>query len=253
MTDLSDPSRHPADSPVEATPATPAPVLEPRQRWRLTFARELPAGDVVPTGREYIGRWEETLLAAGLPLLLLASGRPRVALGAPLPTGCSAEGELLEFWLTAVRPAWGVREGLALDLPAGHRVVDLESVWIGAPALSGQVAAADYEVSVSVDEARRRDMAAAVEQVLRRTRVPWERQKSGETRTVDLRPLIVSLGVDDPGTGGLRLRMRTRIHPELGTGRPDEVVGALAAEVGGPVAIDRIVRRRLLLADDLGR
>ena len=24
--------------------------------------------------------------------------------------------------------------------------------------------------------------------------------------------------------------MRTRIHPELGTGRPDEVVGAVAAE-----------------------
>ena len=49
------------------------------------------------------------------------------------------------------------------------------------------------------------------------------------------------------------LRMRTRIHPELGTGRPDEVVAALSDELGGPIAIRAISRRRLLLADDLER
>ena len=209
----------------------------------------------MPTGREYIGRWEEALLAAGLPILVLVSGRPRVALGAPLPNGCSAEGELLEFWLTAIRPAWQVREGLASDLPPGHRLVGLESVWIGAPALSGQIAAADYEVAVRVDDGLPADVAAAAERVVARGRVPWERLKGGETRTVDLRPLILSLGVHDSGAGGLglRMRMRTRIHPELGTGRPDEIVGAVAAELGAPITIDRIVRRRLLVGDDLAR
>ena len=207
----------------------------------------------MPTGREYIGRWEDTLLASGLPVLLLAAGRPRVALGAPLPNGCSAEGELLEFWLTAVRPAWQVREGLVSHLQSGHRIAGLESIWIGAPALSGQIAAADYEVAVTV-EAPDRDVAAAAGRLLARARVPWDRQKGGETRTVDLRPLIVSLDAVNPAGapgGGLELRMRTRIHPELGTGRPDEVVGALAAELGAPLTISRIVRRRLLLADEL--
>ena len=207
----------------------------------------------MPTGREYIGRWEDALLSSGLPVLVLATGRPRVALGAPLPNGCSAEGELLEFWLTAVRPAWQVREGLASDLQSGHRIAGLESIWIGAPALSGQIAAADYEVAVTAD-APDPDVAAAAQRLLARARVPWDRQKSGETKTVDLRPLIVSLEAVNPAaasSGGLVLRMRTRIHPELGTGRPDEVVGALAAELGAPLTISRIVRRRLLLADEL--
>jgi hypothetical protein len=45
--------------------------------------------------------------------------------------------------------------------------------------------------------------------------------------------------------------MRTRIHPELGTGRPEEVVAALSDDLGSPLAIERIVRRRLLLLDEL--
>jgi radical SAM-linked protein len=184
---------------------------------------------------------------------VLATGRPRVALGAPLPNGCSAERELLEFWLTAVRPAWQVREGLASDLQSGHRIAGLESIWIGAPALSGQIAAADYEVAVTAD-APDPDVAAAARRLLARARVPRDRQKGGETKTVDLRPLIVSLEAMNHSaapSGVLELQMRTRIHPELGTGRPDEVVGALAAELGAPLTISRIVRRRLLLADEL--
>ena len=47
--------------------------------------------------------------------------------------------------------------------------------------------------------------------------------------------------------------MRTRIHPELGTGRPDEVVAALGDAMGKPLAIAQTVRRRLLLADELRR
>jgi radical SAM-linked protein len=206
----------------------------------------------VPTGREYIGRWEETLLAAGLPMLVLASGRPRVALGAPLPNGCSAEGELLEFWLTDVRPAWQVRDGLARDLPPGHQLVDLESVWVGAPALSGQIAAADYGVAVTVDQGRRADVAAATARLLARARLPWERQRGGETKTIDLRPLIVAVSAETAPAGPLVVEIRTRIHPELGTGRPEEVVAVLAAELGAPIGIEAIVRRRLVLAADLG-
>jgi radical SAM-linked protein len=207
----------------------------------------------VPTGREYIGRWEEALLAAGLPILVLTSGRPRVALGAPLPNGCSAEGELLEFWLTDVRPAWQVRDGLAREVPPGHKLVELESIWIGAPALSGQIAAADYEVTVAVDEDRRAGVPAAAGRLLARARVPWERLRGGETKTIDLRPLIVALSAETASGGRIVVQTRTRIHPELGTGRPEEVVAALATELGVPIAIEEIVRRRLVLAADLGQ
>ena len=237
----------PSPDPVPDAPPPPAPSLEPRQRWRVTFGRAAATGDEVPSGREYIGRWEETLLASGLPVLVLSSERPRIALGAPLPTGCAADAELLEFWLTALRPAWAVREGIESGLPAGHRLASLESIWLGAPALSGQIAAADYEVALD-GKITTPELRAAIERTLAAKTLPRERLKGGATKSFDLRPLIVRLEAGDTG-----VTMRTRIHPELGTGRPDEVVAALGDAMGKPLAIAQTVRRRLLLADELRR
>jgi Uncharacterized protein conserved in bacteria (DUF2344) len=229
-----DPAARPVDGDVPSpAPAPPLQPLEPRQRWRITFARVKPSGDEVPTGREYIGRWEEALLAGGLPAVTVAKGRPRIALGAPLPLGCSAAGELLEFWLTEVVPAWVVRERLQPVLPAG------------APALSGQIAAADYEATVRGGVSGS-ELAAAVERLLAAERLPRQRLKGGETKTYDLRPLVVSLEASES-----TLHMRTRIHPELGTGRPEEVVAVLAEIAGARLELERIVRRRLILADEL--
>ena len=233
-------------SETAATPAPP-PAFDPRQRWRVAFARDAARADEVPTGREYIAQWEETVLASGLPALLLATGRPRIALGAPLPAGCSADRELLEFWLVDVVPAWAVREGIEPNLPPGHRIVALESIWTGEPALSGQVAAADYEVALK-GSGRDADLAAAAGRIVAARTLPRERLKGGVAKSYDLRPLIVRLEA-----AGTTLRMRTRIHPELGTGRPDEIVAALADELGAAVVIERIRRLRLLLADDLDR
>ena len=238
----------PSPDPVPDAPAPPAPPLEPRQRWRVTFGRAAATGDEVPSGREYIGRWEETLLASGLPVLVLASERPRIALGAPLPTGCAAEAELLEFWLTALRPGWAVREGIESGLPAGHRLASLESIWLGAPALSGQIAAADYEVRLDGDVGAA-ELQAAADRILATRTLPRDRLKGGVVKTYDLRPLIV--GLEGLEAGVPAVRMRTRIHPELGTGRPDEVVAALADALGRPLQISSTTRRRLLLADEL--
>jgi len=233
--------------PVPDTTASPPLALDPKQRWRVTFGRAASIGDEIPSGRDYIGRWEEALLGSGLPLLVLASGRPRIALGAPLPTGCAAEAELLELWLTELRPAWAVREGIEPGLPPGHRLAVLESIWLGAPALSGQIAAADYEVALA-GEVATPELRAAIEKTLAAKTLPRERLKGGATKTFDLRPLIVGLEAGDTG-----VTMRTRIHPELGTGRPDEVVAALGDAMGKPLAIAQTVRRRLLLADELRR
>jgi len=246
----------PTDAPAQAVDLiaeAPAPiVLEPRQRWRLTFGRLRPGPEEIPTGRDYIARWETALLQSGLPVLLLASGRPRVALGAPLPSGCSAEAELVEFWLTDIQPAWRVRAGIGNTLPSGHRAVDLENVWLGAPALSGQVAAAEYLVAIATTGDAAPALGAAAQRLLARDSLPRERIKGGESRTYDLRPLVLAITVVGEREHGLAIRLRTRIHPELGTGRPDEVVAALAAEAGQELAISEIVRERLLLADEIG-
>ena len=49
------------------------------------------------------------------------------------------------------------------------------------------------------------------------------------------------------------VRARTRFDPVLGTGRPEEVVAALAEASGSPLTVGSIVRERLVLAEDLDR
>jgi hypothetical protein len=56
--------------------------------------------------------------------------------------------------------------------------------------------------------------------------------------------------VGDPGPP-LLLHARTRFHPELGTGRPEEVVAALGSAAGQTFELRSIVRERLILAEEL--
>jgi hypothetical protein len=58
---------------------------------------------------------------------------------------------------------------------------------------------------------------------------------------------VIETGV--PGAGST-MRIRTRFHPELGTGRPEEVVAALAEQVGRPLTLLAVVRERVLLAGE---
>ena len=122
----------PIEEPTIETPTVP------RQRWRLVLARAADAPELA--GRESIDAWEAAIEATGLPLHVPAGrSRARVALGAPLPAGMAAEGELAEIVLTQVLPAWHVRDALAGRLPAGWELVDLYDVWLGSRALVGLV------------------------------------------------------------------------------------------------------------------
>lgn len=157
-----------------------------------------------------------------------------------------AERERFDLFLTA---RWGiadVRERLERGLPAGHALVDLEDVWLGEPALAGQVVAADYRIGllVAVDGARLREAAA---RLLAEPTLPRARQKGGRTIQYDLRPLLEDVRTDgDPP----ELRVRTRFDPERGVGRPEEVVAALAEAAGLPLDPASIVRERLILAGE---
>ena len=90
----------------------PAPSREPRQRWRIAFARGPVDADQV--GRIALDAWQETLLRSGLPVAGLdgPDGRARIAFGAPLPAAARGERELLELWLVERIPVWRLRESL---------------------------------------------------------------------------------------------------------------------------------------------
>jgi len=241
----------PVPGPVSSAPA------EPRQRWRLTFGRAAAADGEAPAGRDYTALWEKALVESGLPLAMTDAGRFRFALGAPLPARTAGRAELADLWLTERVATWRVREGLGRVLPPGHELVGLENIWLGAPALAGRVAAADYVVSLghAIDP---RAIVAAAERLMAADRLVRERVKGGGVKSYDLRALLISIEIADAageagGDEGTTVRLRSRIHPELGSGRPDEVIAALADELGEPLEPVETIRERLVLGDEMMR
>jgi radical SAM-linked protein len=223
-------------------------AVEPRQRWRLTFRRGPVPAELV--GRAAIEAWQTALIDSGLALAQLdATGRPRVAFGAPLPAPAEGEAELAEIFLAERVPAWRVREALADRLPTGHELLSAEDIWLGAPPLAGRVVAADWRLEVDGVGVDSEALGGAAARLLAARSLPRTRSKGGEDKTYDLRPLLDEVRVAEPtGLDAVTLRVRTRFRPELGSGRPEEVVAALAEAGGGDLVVRRMVRERLILA-----
>ena len=231
-----------SDPTAPQDPVDPAPRAEPRQRWRLVVAR---AADAAPA--DHFG---SAIAATALPLARSAgvSARPRISFGAPLPAGMAANGELIDLVLTECWPVWRVRAALTEAMPPGWRLMDLYDVWLAGPPLAGRVAAADYRI-VLVGEVPLERLRAAAHALLAAERLPRERAKGSGTVAYDLRPLLLDLGVS-AGPPAIVV-CRTRLHPELGSGRPEEVILALAAQAGVGLNPIEVIRDRLLLADDV--
>lgn len=219
---------------------------EARQRWRLVVAR--PPG--TETQRDVERAWEAAVRASGLPWAPTV-GRPdapRIAFAAPLPIGVAGDAELVDLFLAERLPIYAVRESLERVLPLRDRLLDLFDVWLGEPGLPSVVIGADYRVDLAAPDPAR--VADAVARFLAAGAVAIERRKGDRVRTVDLRRLVDDLRLEPGGERRLALCMRLRHDPDLGNGRPEDVLSALE-ELGG-VGIKAIgtVRERLRLARD---
>ena len=243
-----------SDGPAAEPPDMPP--AEPRQRWRLVVGRR--GGIADQTQRQVAEAWESALEAAGLPVARAgdARSRMRVSFGAPLPVGMAADAELIDVVLTERWPLWRLREALEPHVPEGWWLVEAHDVWLSGPPLAGRVAAADHRVvlepptpaETGADPVERLADACAV--LLASRRLERQRRKGDGAVAYDLRPLVIDVSAGS-ADGRPVIETRTRFHPELGTGRPEEVVGALGDIVGMPLVIASITRRRLVLADDL--
>ena len=231
---------------MDGLPARPR--QEARQRWRLVLRRSTEAPAL--TQREIAEAWEEAAVTSGLPVAWTDAATPRIrlAFGAPLPVGVGGEAELMDLYLTERWPTWRVRKVLAEKLPAGWTLVDLYDVWLAGPALPGRVVAADYRIELA-GRAEARVVEAACARLMARETLPRDRLKGGMAVRYDLRPLLADIRVVESGPPVV-VRARTRFHPELGTGRPDEVIAALAEAAGEPLSAASVTRERLILADD---
>jgi hypothetical protein len=218
------------------------PPPQPRQRWRVTFRRGPEAAGL--GGRDLQAAIEENLATAGAP----TTGRTQLAVG--LSSGLAAEHELLDVILTERWPVSRARTTFAAALPLGHELIDCFDVWLGEPALAAQARGAEYRVQLSQagpTPGRLRDAAQAL---LAADRLERSRVKGDRTVAYDLRSLIADVQVegDEPP---IVLRIAVRIDPERGTGRPEEVVAALADACGAELVIASLTRTRVWLAGEV--
>lgn len=228
----------------------------PIQRWRLVVRRAAGAAGVAQ--REVTAAWEEAIRSSGLPVVTVDDDgrRPRLAFGAPAGGSLASDGDLVDLWLTRRLPIAEVRAALEGRLPADHELVALHDVWLGEGALPARVAASDLEAMVTTSGPIAR-LEAAAAAILALPSLPRVRTRADRTVAYDLRPLLLDLAVEPDksattnGAGGALVRMRVAHDPERGVGRPDEVLAALAEEAGQSVETRTIVRRRLLLVEDL--
>jgi radical SAM-linked protein len=206
------------------------------------------------TQRELAEAWEAAVRESGLPVARsdAATSRLRLSFAAPLPPGVIGEAELIDVFLTERLPTWRVREALDGRLPPGWALADLYDVWPAGPALAGRVVAAEYRMELATAAGDATTVATAAARMMAAAELPRERLKGGGTVRYDLRALIDEIVVVEGGPPVV-IRARTRFDPELGTGRPDEVLAALADAAGVPLEAAAIVRERLILADDLPR
>ena len=123
---------------------------------------------------------------------------------------------------------------LTAGMPRGYRLIDLHDAWVGAPALATELVAADYRVTVLGAETGR--LRSAAEALFRAESLPRERRREKKVTAYDLRPLLLALEVREApaqaGAPAADIWMRLRHSQDLGSGRPEEVVAALADELG---------------------
>ncbi len=220
-------------------------MVEAVQRWRIAFRRDAPALDLGPP--EIVRAFETALDAAGVPVVMSAAAkpRPRLAFAAPLPPGRIAEHDLADIVLGERWPLARLRSALTATLPAGLWLVDLYDVWLHAPSLPAVLNAMSHRAVLAGTTPGQLSTAAG--ELLAAKRLNRTRTKGAEQRQAyDLRPLILGLEVDD-----LVVRMILRASSDGPSGRPDELLLALAEAAGQPLEQVQLVRERLWTADEV--
>jgi radical SAM-linked protein len=201
-------------------------------RIRITFGKQ---GALRYTGHLDLHKlWERAARRAELPLAYSQGfhPQPKMNMAAALPLGFSSRCEVLDLKLEHDIPLDSLATRLNETLPSGIQVLDVEQVDERLPALQTQVAAAEYEVTLTeaVDGS---ELRRKVDSVIESTSLPRERR----SKTYDLRPLIEVLDLLPDNKIFMRLTAR-----EGATGRPEEVLDALGIAFEGT----RIERTRLI-------
>lgn len=191
------------------------------QRLRITFAK----GEEIKyiSHLDLMRLWQRALRRARVPLAYSRgfNPRPEIAAAAPLPVGFTSRREVMDIVLERRISPYSFAKLLLGHLPLGLELLSVEEIHPKLPSLQSQVRSAEYQVTVSWDGSQGETEGKLCALLLAEQLL---RQRRG--KDYDLRPLIEELWVEGKETDGWVLGMRLRAGDQ-GTGRPDEVLGAL--------------------------
>jgi radical SAM-linked protein len=204
-------------------------------RIRITFAKQ---GALRYTGHLDLHKlWERTARRAELPLAYSQGfhPQPKMNIAAALPLGFSSSCEVMDMRLQNDIPLEGLCEKLQNTLPTGIRVLNVERVEDGEPALQTQVASAEYQVTLTepIDGS---ELEGRINAIVEAETLPRARRG----KNYDLRPLIEEISLTPNPTPAI-IFMRLKAQ-EGATGRPEEVLDVL----GIPFEQTRIERTNLI-------
>ncbi len=200
---------------------------EPAQRLQIRFSADGPLKYV--SHLDLMRVWERVCKRAGLPLATSQgfSPRPKLALAAPLAVGATSEAELLDLLLTARVDPSDTMRALSAELTPGLRIAEIREAPLRQASLQSMLKAAVYAVDIA-DPRPRGEWQAAIDNLLAREHLDWSQQRGEETKSYDLRALILDLELIAVEGGVASLTMRLR-NDERGAGRPEQVALALGA------------------------
>ncbi len=197
------------------------------QRLQIRFAAEGPLKYV--SHLDLMRVWERVCKRADLPLATSRgfSPRPKIALAAPLAVGATSEAEILDLLLTSRVDLQSTMRDLSAELTPGLQIIDIREGALKQASLQSMLRAACYEVEVP-DRRSPEAWRRAIDDLLARDEIPWSHRRGKDTKSYDLRPLILAIELLGVQEGTARLDMRLR-NDERGAGRPEQVTLALGA------------------------
>lgn len=169
-----------------------------QQRLRITFGK---AGPLKYTSSLDVAKiWERVLRRADIPILYTQgfNTRPRLQLAMPMPLGITSECEILDV---AMREAIPLDEASLIEKllrvsPSGLSIHAIESVDTRAPAMQSLVESAEYRIRFE-DTYPQDKLQEKVDAVLNADTIVIEKIRKRKRSVMDIRPLIISLAIDD--------------------------------------------------------
>lgn len=212
-------------------------------RLRIAFSKH---GKIRFTSHRDVARiWERALRRTNLPVAYSEgfTPRPKLSFGLALSTGHESEGEYLDVDLDPEQAESidldGLTSHLSAHLPVGMTATGVVVVDRRMPSLQQAVTSCTWQIDVlGTDVAT---VQPAVEAALAAEEIIVTRERKGKEVTDDLRPLVLSLAVDEPIEDGVRLLA------ELGTQPRAVRVNELLAALDPPLIEHNVVPEHRVL------